>query len=860
MILDNPFHVLGLPADCTRKEANRRIARTQALLRVGQPLAFDEDLYFPLCRRNRATAERAISQLQDADQRIQYGVFWFTRSGILDHHAQRLVVTGNLVKALRVLERIEWRPVTAGYASSLNNLGTICLLLALDVGTGPATLRADLLHRGLRAKARLLGLPSEQDLTDFLARLGDELAARSTERVLSDFGTSLSRFLEEAKKYGVSAETLAIVEALDTGGPRCAPLKTVLGSTARHELERAVSACAASYAQDPSKAYQAAQDLVEVAGDCLADLAASTSDTDIGYVSLADRTAEALLDAAVTNFNHRAGSGELSLQAAEESLTVVRRAAEIASSEATKKRAQDDLETITTVENDLRSAEVQRVVAADIADWLDRTRAAAETAPKEQIAFVRDALAESSDPGGSVLSLLDAARSHGAATHGATYLLSEEMVKLNSVVCHHLLNLIINAYNLSGGLFGRAKDIAGLKAVFPPVSEAGSRRGRVFPVDAECARRLDVNRKLVRHPLVLELRRVLTYVIVFVIIILISWLAEGATSHPHRLKELPPAGAGFDEPADRQPAQSAQSGEQPEDRAAIERALQQRVLELETSLRAAEERIRELEEARERSAEVRRGLETELVRERSERQRLGDRTAADARALGDRVDAIGGQLTSDVRGLRGGLADERARLENEEERRAAGDRRGIWYVTFAGVLSLLAAALVWRWSRRETRRLRNDDSRFRESVRGLLSLAGESLAHQVQVLENLAARLPEAGEPASAEPDHGLALEVCNEIQRIENNLRPMDSSVRGHRKLMRAVVRMKDNLKVREYEITDLHGAKYDPGMKVSTEHWTTDDSLQSGTMVISWVMVPEVRFRGGIIQVASVHVTEGP
>ena len=859
MILDNPFHVLGLPADATTKELNRRKGEIKARLRVGQPLVFVEDLYFPPCRRHQAAVERAISDLQDAGQRIQYGLFWFTRSGILDHHAQRLITKGDLVQALELLARIESRPVTAAYASSLNNLGTVCLLLALAPRTAPASTRADLLHRGLRAKARLIGLLPEQDFTDFCKRLGDELAARSNEGIVEAFGQSLGRFLEEAKKYGVPTELRRVVGGLDAGGPRCGSLKGALGSTARQNLERSIGACAASYASDPSRAYQAAQDLMRATPDDLANLAASTSPEDFSYVSVADSAAEELLDAAVTAFNHQAESGALSLRLVAESRTIVQYAAEIACSEATRKRARDDLDSLVTIEQHLRTAEVGNAVAKAIADWLERARVATERMPEGQIAFVHDALTGASEPDASVLDLLEAVRSHGAATHGPTHSWSEEMVTLNSVVCHHLLSLIIAAHNVSGGRVGEADDIRRLKVFFVPVSDARSRSVTVFPVDAECARRLDSNLELARRSSLDTQGRAgcALFVVVAVLIFLGAWCADAATVRALGLEEPRPAAvaARNGSKENRQPARSVPSRQQEANTGVTAEAdseLQQRVLELEAGLRAAADRIRELEEARESDAEAQRRLETELARERSDRETLSERTAADTRALGERVEAVRGEMTDSLGTLRTELADQQGLLAEERQRRAVGDRRGVWYVVLAGGLSLLAVGVVWGWNRRESERLRESGSRFRESVRDLLSL-------KVKAIENLVSRLREAEEPADAEPHHGLVLEVCNEVQRIENNLRQMDSSVRGHKKLMGAVRRVKANLRVREYEITDLHGVKYDPRMTVSAKDWTTDDSLRPGAMVISWVMIPEVRFRGRIIQAGEVRVAQG-
>ena len=55
MILNNPFHILGLVANSDKHEETRRQSQIKRYLEVGKPLSFQDDLYFPGCRRNAIT-------------------------------------------------------------------------------------------------------------------------------------------------------------------------------------------------------------------------------------------------------------------------------------------------------------------------------------------------------------------------------------------------------------------------------------------------------------------------------------------------------------------------------------------------------------------------------------------------------------------------------------------------------------------------------------------------------------------------------------------------------------------------------------------------------------------------------------
>lgn len=108
------------------------------------------------------------------------------------------------------------------------------------------------------------------------------------------------------------------------------------------------------------------------------------------------------------------------------------------------------------------------------------------------------------------------------------------------------------------------------------------------------------------------------------------------------------------------------------------------------------------------------------------------------------------------------------------------------------------------------------------------------------------------------EPDHGLALKVADEINRMENNLSRMDSTVKGHKQLTKSIERVRTNMKANGYELVALLGKPYDPGMKAEAEI-ITDDSLQEGEAIITRVSRPEIRYEGEVIQISQIQVSQG-
>ena len=897
MILDNPFHVLGLPADCTTKELNRRKAQAEAYLRIGKPLEFDEDLYISRhCHRNSSTVGRAIKQLHDGRERMQHGLFWFTRGGPLDAHALRLLARGKTRDAYEALTRIGSRPVDAAAAPSLNNLGTLCLLLGLDppsgeTGAGGSELRGERITYGLRAKARLVGQLPEPELVRLCASLGDELAARDSEAVVEAFREAIKRAIEEAKRYGVSVSGQELVEALDAGGPRLAPIKAELGSAAREEIERAIKACEASRRRDASGANDAARALRAVLKVQLPALARAISTDDYLYRSLADAGAEALVNTTTVYFNDRVENDELSLDVILELLPIGEYAAEIACGEAAVERAHNDVATLRRMESNERQRTRFGPAFTAMGAWFAMCDALGEdedALPSKLETFVVYSLNPNGPPTSSViatLGTLNAADSPLADPAGGE---DCEAVAMNSSVCHRLLALTIQAYNTSDGRLGGERILTRLSAVFCSVNEAGGRRVR-FPVSDDCVRRLRENLQIVRHNREVAERAAeavasrsgcagvfaALLLVLLVGILLIPGIAGAEVQRPNgeappntvqeargesrrRLEELEAATAAMSERVE-----TLEAGRERDAR---------RIRRLEAALEEAEAARREIAERAdahnreqvERDAEVKRDITSIRTAANDDRARFeAALEAAETvrRDIAERADARNREqdernaaIQRDIGSIRSAADDDQALLADEVMHRSAGDRRTAGYTLGALALAGLAVGFLWRWSRRRTDGLGKRFDRSWSSVQQLLGEAGEQSAKALVALEELVSREPPAA--ANAEPDHKLVLLMCNEINRMENNLRHMDSAARGHKKLLGVVRRMKENLGTRGYEITLLHGQRYVPGLTVVAEDWITDEGLAPGRDVISWVKTPEVRFRGEIVQSARVQI----
>ena len=239
-----------------------------------------------------------------------------------------------------------------------------------------------------------------------------------------------------------------------------------------------------------------------------------------------------------------------------------------------------------------------------------------------------------------------------------------------------------------------------------------------------------------------------------------------------------------------------------------------------------------------------------------------------------------GELESRVDDWMAALSDSldaaEGRLAEEQAERESGDRRNGMQAGIAAGLLLLGVGAAWWYGRSRVAKLDGRIRRFqpemvdriketREGITAeLRQESGEGSRKLLQVLQELTGMLgaiqamKEPDPPGTAKPDHDLPLAVCNVVNRIERNLVAMGPAARGYKQLMRCVRDVTENLRIHEYEMTDLLGRPYDGGMHVEAD-FQADERHAPGQRTITRINRPEVRYRGKIVQNAWVKVSVG-
>ena len=199
-------------------------------------------------------------------------------------------------------------------------------------------------------------------------------------------------------------------------------------------------------------------------------------------------------------------------------------------------------------------------------------------------------------------------------------------------------------------------------------------------------------------------------------------------------------------------------------------------------------------------------------------------------------------------------ADTDYRIEKNEEEQSLETGR-VKKLGLMLVLAVLALSALWAYflHRRGKNRM---DTLMRESER-LNEKIVERLSSEAGELSAIATSLAQVPAPVGEDTDHSLIRSLADRITFMEMTLYRMDPSVRGYKHLKRSVGQMKDNLAANGYEIVEMLGKPYHEGMK-ATVSFEDDDTLESGSRIITNIIKPQINYRGEMIQASQISVSQ--
>ena len=188
-------------------------------------------------------------------------------------------------------------------------------------------------------------------------------------------------------------------------------------------------------------------------------------------------------------------------------------------------------------------------------------------------------------------------------------------------------------------------------------------------------------------------------------------------------------------------------------------------------------------------------------------------------------------------------------------------KRTLYWAIIILTLSLLGIISFVLFRRRLSSNTQNFDSKIavtKEALEKLQTGANKHDADLAEVLQTQLALLKEkrlSGETAEVEINHKLPLKVGDEIHRMRKRIENMPQDIKGLGALRNSLTRLEEEFNENGYEIEELLGKKFDPGMNVEAR-FVEDTNVPIGEEIIVEVLRPQVMFHDRMIQHAKVEV----
>jgi len=340
LITQNPYRVLGLLGNSSERELQKQIATIKRYAEVGKIKQFDYDFDFlGKVSRTSNDVQKAASQIEQANNKLHYSLFWFVNKSHIDETALNHLKENNPDKAIEIWEKtIKDGEVTPKSLSSITNLAT--LLLGISVQNGK--LDKTKFQQAIDLKGKLIHSDTFQDFVSLTT--GNGFSA-DTSKLSSAFTDDI---LSITKKYIDKEGGITNAELIQSFGSFPESTRKYLASKFIEEpqsrIESNIENIKEQRKSEPEKANKWGSALYTSTRTDLTFLKKVLGSNNVQYQMLANKLANELLQCAIDYFiewrdDHSNDPGQ-------ESLRVAKFAKSIATSGQAKNRIEENIENI----------------------------------------------------------------------------------------------------------------------------------------------------------------------------------------------------------------------------------------------------------------------------------------------------------------------------------------------------------------------------------------------------------------------------------------------------------------------------------------------------------------------------------
>jgi hypothetical protein len=342
IINHNPYRIAGILSNATAREIEKQKGRVKAYSKVEKKIKSDYDFQIlDSVTRTEDSINKAFSDIQQAQDKVNYALFWFAEANPFDKTAIEYLKQGDPQKAIEIWEKVtNNKEVTSKNFSSFNNLGTFKLISDFQID----------IKKGIETKIKLI----ESDyFKNFVCTVADETYTIDTKIQVEKF---VNELLKQFKNQYSILEILQLFSNCSASTQKY--LSKKFTEEPLHNIEIQIESCKKNRKNNKIKAYQYGLNLNKNSKNDLKTLKLLLKTTELKYKTIADQLANEIMQCGIDYFNESIEI-DSSNNYLEQAKKITKIADKIAVGKLTKDRAKDSLATL----SDMQDREINQAIS-----------------------------------------------------------------------------------------------------------------------------------------------------------------------------------------------------------------------------------------------------------------------------------------------------------------------------------------------------------------------------------------------------------------------------------------------------------------------------------------------------------------
>lgn len=305
LIKNNPYRLLGLPANASERELQKQLAIIKRFAEVKQSKSFDYDFTFlgPLVRSEEIIKD-AANKIEQATNKIFYAIHWFINYNHIDDTAINYLKQNNADKAIEI-----WDKLVNSSSINENNFNAYSNLSTIILGNKSlnGTVNLENLERGIQLKLSLL---SSNVFDKFSNAVGGSISTNKPDYYIEKFINEILIVLIRYSKQN----KITVKQIIDTFAKLPGNVKNIaldkFSSDPIKKLDDRVEYTAQERKKNPKNGYKLGEKLFLDSRDQLHNLKSILGVSSLQYQSIANKVASEIIQCSIEFFNASLKEGE----------------------------------------------------------------------------------------------------------------------------------------------------------------------------------------------------------------------------------------------------------------------------------------------------------------------------------------------------------------------------------------------------------------------------------------------------------------------------------------------------------------------------------------------------------------------